>query len=413
MTDISAPSEGPRPPRHLSRLSMALLVMTTLAALMALALMWATQWAVVHTATGANASVNDANRAAFATPIFWAGVAMIALIWIALWRWLHLRYPAIPITLALIAASLAAIFFWRSQTVGQSITISAYSCAAGTDPFTDNTNLILTHCVPDPDGASATFGPADNPAAFDPDGSEGSLTNIPGLPIGTYGGYLTTTAPLETASLVLAVETPDGIQPLRQLQPNSPFGGPSGTWSAPITIQPGTRSFLLLTYLSEKPALPNARVTFNVEQCTATSPTAFDPAGCQPMAVEDWILQEFPGGSGPTTFRQPIRTREGSTVTYSNLEEQPYRFTPMIGNAAITASDYGFLVMPSAGPQTAQASILKLSPETQREEFSIDVSPDTGALSYTIYIFPTHNVYAGVLAPNPHIADLNGGLSVS
>jgi hypothetical protein len=382
--------------------------MTTLAAFVALALLWASQWAVVHITSDSTSTIEDAERAALATPLFWVGVTVIGAFWIGLWRWLRWSGIGVPIIITLVAASLGGVFLWRSQTVDQPVSVTTYHCAPGNNPF-ENGGNILDNCVPAPQASHLTLGSSGERAAYPPAETANAGTHFTGLPTGTYEGYMTSTAPIDTASILLAAERDDGIQPLRLFSLDDPFGGESRTWSTPLRFNPGTDSYLVLYYLSPAPALPDVRITFEVQQCASTSPTAFDPAGCRPMPVDTWVLQEVTSQTGPATIREPIRTRDGSTVTYTNLEERTYRFTPLIGNRAITTADYGFLVIPADGPQTAEASVLAISPESQQEEFSVNITPGSGTVAYTIYLFPTQNVYAGTPLNGP-LAIARGGI---
>ena len=377
-------------PRQLPKLSIALLVMTTLAAFVALALLWA----VVGVTSSNTSTISNAERAAFATPLLWFGVAIIAIVWIALWRWLRWRYIAIPIVITIVAASLAGVFFWRSQTIDQPVSIIAYQCATGENPFS-NEDSIRSSCVPSPDAPQLTIGAANDRNAYT---SESTTTDtqarVEGLPVGSYYASMSTTGPLETAFIVLATKTEGGIKPLGMLTQDDPFSGGSGSWSTSVRISPDTDTYVLLYYMSPEPVIPDARISFSIQQCTNTSPTAFDASGCTPMTGGDWLLQDVTSETGPPTFRQPVRTRDGASVTYSNLESRTYRFTPLIENQAVTSSSYGFMVMPTDGPQTADANILAISPDTRQEEFSVDINPDTLEHAFTIYVFPTQNTYA-------------------
>jgi hypothetical protein len=408
MTSQSTSDNERLPPRHVSKLSVALLVMTTLAALMALALLWATQWVVVNIAADSNSTIDNARRAALATPLFWAGVTMFAALWILLWRWLRWRHIAILIAVTLIAATFTGLFGWRSQIVDQPVSVTTYHCAPGGNPFEDDHN-ILENCVTGSAGSQLTLGSFDDRDAYAPETTSGAAARFTGLPVGTYDGYMTSTAPIETASILLATETDDGIRPLRLFGLDDPFGDEARTWSAPVRLNPGTSSYLLLYYISPEPAVPEARIIFNLRQCASTSPTAFDPAGCKPMAADDWILRDVTSGTDPATSREPIRTRDEDTVTYTNLEARTWRFTPNPGNQAITASGYGFLVIPTDGPQTADANILALSPESRQEEFSVEITPDSGTIAFTIYIFPSQNIYA-TTPTHEHIATIPGAI---
>lgn len=400
MTSVPPPSKTPSSTRSVSGLTMALLVMTTLAGLVALALLWAAQWGIVHTAGG---SINDARRAALATPLFWTGVTLIAALWIALWRWLHWRAILVPIVMTLVAASLAGVFFWRSQTVTQPIAITTWTCTSGEHPVPETTDQLLGNCTKQALDTQLAFGSFTDRTAFAPV-NDGARYEFNELPVGIYHGELTTTAPLETASIVLAAESNGTITPRRTLGIGDPFGDASRTWSTQVNLRPKEDSYLLIYYLSGKPALPNARITFTVEQCSTTSPATFDPTGCQPITADDQLLAETSTGTGPATFRQPTRTREGSTIVYSNLEERTYRFTPITGNQPMTTSSHGVLVVPSDGPQTLGANVLTLSPESRQEEFNVKITPDSGTISYTIYLFPAPNIYAAMPAPGQAVA---------
>jgi hypothetical protein len=382
--------------------------MTTLAALVALALLWATQWVVVNNPSDSSSTIDNAERAALATPLFWLGVTVLGTLWILLWRWLRWRHIAIPIAVTLLAAALSGLLLWRSQTVDQPVSVTTYHCAPGENPF-ENGESILENCVPGAAGSQLTLGSFDDRDAFAPETTAGAVASFTGLPVGTYDGYMTSTAPIETASILLAAETDDGVRPLRLFGLDDPFGGEARTWSAPVRLNPGTSSYLLLYYLSPEPTVPDARITFDLRQCTGTSPTSFDPAGCEPMTVDRWILRQVTSEPGPASFREPIRTRDGDTVTYSNLEARTWRFTPIVGNQAITTSDYGFLVIPSDGPQTADANVLAISPESRQEEFSVEVTPDSGTIAFTIYVFPSQNIYAA-MPSHEHVAAIRGAI---
>jgi hypothetical protein len=388
--------------RHVSKLSVALLVMTTLAALVALALLWATRWAVVHIASDSTSSIQDADRAALATSFFWVGVTVLGTLWILLWRWLRWRHIGVPVVMVVVAASLAGLFFWRSQTVDQPVSVSSYLCAPVEDPFGNEASILET-CVPDAEGSRLTFGSFEDRAAFAPQ-TTGSVASFTGLPVGSYEGHITTTAPIETASILLAAGTEDGIRPLRLFGLDDPFGGEARTWSTPVRLNPGTDSYLLLYYVSPEPALPDARIVFTLQQCADMSPTSFDPTGCRPMTVDDRILRHVTPDTGPASFREPIRTRDGATITYSNLEARTWRFTPDVGSQATTTSEYGVMVIPADGPQTADANILALSPVSRQEEFSVEITPDSGTIAFTIYVFPVPNIYAATPPHGPFAA---------
>ena len=391
--DVSPPNS--RPPRRLSGLTIALLIMTTLAAIVALALFWVSQWSVTHISSDSTASINDARRAAWATPLFWVGIAAIAILWVGLWRWLHWHLIAIPIAVTLAAASLAGFFLWHSQTADQPVTITTYQCASDGNPFAEDTSQILNHCTVQAMSTNISIGPSGDRAAFSPNTTGDPTARITGLPVGSYQAYLSTSAPPETASIILAAEERDGtVSPLGLLRIDDPFSMNPRTWSTPVRFSPDYGNYLLLYYPSSQPAFPDASITFHIQQCTTTAPTAFDPAGCQPMPITEWILQDVVIGTGPATWRQPIRAQSGNTVVYTNLEERSYTFMPRIQNQAITVSNYRFLVIPTGGPQTADANILDLDRESAQESFSVNVTPQAGNQDFTIYVFPLQNTLA-------------------
>lgn len=394
MTNPNVPPSNSRPPRRLSGLTIALLIMTTLAAIVAQGLLWASQWSVAHIASDSTTSINNAQRAAWATPLFWVGIAVLSVFWMVLWRWLRWRLIVIPFAVTLAAASLAGLFLWRSQTVDQPVTITTYQCASDANPFTEDTSQILKHCTLQAMDTNISIGPSDDRAAFVPDTNSDPTSRITGLPVGTYHADLSSTAPPETASIILAAEQNGTISPLALLQIDDPFSKDPRIWSTSIRLTPDHPGYLLLYYTSRQPVLPEASITFHIQQCTTTSPTAFDPAGCQPMPVTDWVLEDVVTSPGPATWRQPIRSRSGNTVVYTNLEERTYTFTPNIHNQAITIANYRFLVIPTGGPQNPDANILDLNRSTAQESFSVDISPQAGNQEFTIYIFPLEDTRA-------------------
>lgn len=375
-----------------------LLVVVTVALVVAMALLWATQWAAIHIARDNDSTIPDAERAALATPLFWVGVGVLSAAWVVIWRVRQWPRAGIPVAIAALALLLAGWFFWRASTVDQPVTITTYACTPGANPFTAAPSDLLARCDPARMDTARTIGTATDRAMFTAGSGDAQSSTTGSLPVGHYHAWLTTTAPADTASIVLVANRDSGPRAVGILDVDDPSGDASRTWSTRMTMSPDTGEYLLLFYRSPQPILDNAAISFAVEQCRSGTPEDFDPADCTPMTLEAPVMIEVSPGTGPQAFREPIRTVRANVVTWTNLEARTYIFTPRIGNAYITANAYQFLVVPNDGPQTADADELTRSGDAGPEVVTIEISPESGTISFMIYVFPTTT---GTIAMTP------------
>lgn len=366
-------------------LGIFLLAGLTLVAAASLALLWGISWLVRHAAEAS--TLDDVERAAWATPLFWLAIVLLCLPWIFVWRKKEWDFGCLPIVIAAVALLISAFFFVRVITVERTLTITTWACDAGYSPFTSGNSRITDGCTRASIPGTISFGTAEDPGKFTAVATGDARFEVSGLPEGYYHAHMTATAPLETASVIVVGERQRMARTPHTLRVDDPAAGEGRTWSGSSHLPSEEDALAFLYYPSAQPAQENATITFEVQECSGT-PATFDPANCSP-AQRDAPLMSIYGPQGDLqAHREPVVTREGHTMTWDNLEARTYIFRPGSPGAFFFRQDNQFLAIPKEEPQIADADELERL-DNGDEVLSVEISPESGTITYMIYIFPT------------------------
>lgn len=385
MTDRATPATTPR---HPSTVALAILITLTLIAIAALGWIWFTRYAPVHFDVGGNATITDARTAAFVAPLIGLGVFLVTLLWLVTWlraRWDITPLPIVVGIIGVLALVLAGRAFWQNINDSQPIRVVIYNCESDAALPRESRDGIPDGCEIAPDAGEMTLGTLDDPAMEAPDEDAEAAHVFADLPRGTYDAVLTASGNPDSALLVLAAETNEGVRPVSRLQHEL-----AEDWRGTIALHPNLETYALLRYASPYPAAPEATLRFTVQQCMGTSATDFDTSACEPTTMATEIVEILPPGSGAESGRPPAFTIEGDSLVFSNLEERTYTLTPairLVGNE--------ILVIPSEETQTGDQNILQQI-GAPLGTFEIEVTGETRDRAYTVYVIEEGVTFAHV-----------------
>lgn len=374
-------------PRQPSTIALALLATLTLLALAGLGWLWLTRVAPLRFDIG-TATLADARQATWLGPLLGLGVALVAMLWVAVWARAGWDLTILPIAVGIIgvlALVLAGRALWQNLDSRQPIRIVAYTCDAGAARPSNSTTDVPDGCEIAPDPGTASIGTANEPDEETPDTNDTTANAFPDLPRGIYEARLTTTAEPDSATVILAAQTSNGVRPVSRLSHTA-----EDRWAGTIALHPNLETYLLLMYDSPYPAAPQATLRFTVQQCVGTTVANFDVTTCEPASMSAAVIEEIPPSNADDAGRPPEMTIEGDALVLANLEERTYTFTP-----AIRLAGNGILVIPSEDTQTADRTIL-VQDGAPLGTFTIDVTGQTRDRSYTIYLVDEGISYAAV-----------------
>jgi hypothetical protein len=387
MTEHTPPATTPRVP---STMALAILITITLLAIAALGWLWLTRYAPVHfdVASGDNVTITDARTAAFIGPLLGLGVFLIALLWLGTWiraRWDITPLPIIIGMVGVLALVFAGRAFWQNMDDSQPIRIVAYDCDSGATRPGEGPDGIPDGCALAPEPGDATLGTLDDPAMEEPDDDDTTASAFTDLPRGTYEAVLTATGTPDTATVILAAETDDGLRPVSRLEHRS-----GDSWRGTIALHPNLETYALLRYDSPYPAAPEATLRFTVQHCTGTSAADFDSTACEPAPMTTQIIDILPPDDPTDAGRPPTVAIEDDTLVLTNLEERTYTLSPamsLVGN--------GLLVIPSEDTQTADRNILQQT-GAPLGTFEVEITGETRDRAYTVYVIEEGVTFARV-----------------
>lgn len=383
---------APTTSRQPSTVALAIMTTLTLLALAGLAWLWLQRVAPLRFDIG-NATLADARQAAWLGPLLGLGVALVAMLWVAVWARAGWELTVLPIAIGIagvLALVLAGRALWQNLDSHQPIRIVAYTCDAGAARPSKSTTDVPDGCELAPDPGTASIGSAEEPDEETPDTADTTANAFPDLPRGTYDARLTTTAGPDAATVILAAQTSDGVRPVSRLSHTS-----GERWAGTIALHPNLQTYLLLMYDSPYPAVPEATLRFTVQQCVGTTVADFDATTCEPTTMDAPVIKEVPPSNADDAGRPPSTTIEEDTLVLTNLEERTYTFAP-----AIRLAGNGILVIPTEDTQTADGSIL-VQDGAPLGTFSIDVTEQTRDRSYTVYLVDEGVTYASVAGGHP------------
>lgn len=380
-------------PRHRENRSsgrsiiVAFLFLITVMILLALGSWYFVQWANARNVFDRAVPPVDTVRhfTTTATPLFWMGIAGIALVWIGLFRAFRWRPLAIPIVVTVAALLISGAMYWQGQRASQSVTIETLGCPASLDPAGAGRDRLDELCTPMdalPDAMRWTDDHGGD-AVGDPGNAHGSARTVHDLPVGTYQVDASTTAPPETAMAYIGHRDSDGIVLDRRLQPDVGGALPGRAWQGTITIDRDQRDMVQVFFLSSGPAAPDASISVTVHECSGTSFTSFDPASCTEIRAPALPLMFADTGSATQSWRVPVAAVEDGQMRISNLEARTYQVSPSDG---IGGPDAQYLLIPGDAEQTASNNVLSLNASSGREEGEIEVAASSHELRYELYI---------------------------
>jgi hypothetical protein len=377
------PPSFENPPGVPSLTALAILISISLIGVIILGSLWLTRYVPVHTDFGQDTTLTDAEGARFIVPILFGGLTLIALMWVATWFRARWTITTLPIVMAAISGlALIATFygFWQSRTNGHDIVVETYICEDAQDrpaPFNDS---LPEGCEIAVNAQTISLGTADDPDLIQPDTPSDTIDRFSNLPPGAYDAQISIPGEPDTASVVLAVETDEGIRSLGALQHQK-----SGTWSGRIALHPDLDTYYVLQNTSTFHAAPEASITFTVRECRGVSLAAFDPAACDPEPFERPIIEEMPVPEEPRGRPLSIAI-DGNGMTLTNLEARSYTFTPTITLASMTTRTPTILILPADEPQTRENNVLRPD-EAVFGAFTVDITGTSGPLTYNVYVF--------------------------
>jgi hypothetical protein len=377
--DQTETMESPRQP---STTALAILLAITLIALLLLGWVWYSRYAPVHYDIGPDVTISDAEGARYILPILFGGVVLIAVFWLVTWFLARWTFTILPMAIAVIGgiALLAALFgVWRGWSNSHEIIVMTYLCEDDAERMTPASDGLPDGCEVVPDIQGVTLGTTGDPTLVRPDASSNSLSRFSDLPRGTYSATITAQGRSNTATAILGTETRNGIRAMSPLQHQQ-----GATWSGPMTLHPNLETYYLLLYPSPYEEAPNAGIRISVQECSGTSLANFDASACQPIPLSGPVAELQPANPAG---RPAATSLDTGGMTFSDLEQRSYTFTPELPVDALLTGRSDMLVIPADGPQTSDRNILVLDAEHPRGAFTVDVTGDEENLEYTIYVF--------------------------
>lgn len=375
--------------RHPSTVALAILITLTLLAVATLGWLWLTRYAPVHfDIAGDDVSIKDARTAAFIGPLLGLGVFLIALLWLGTWiraRWDITPLPIIVGIIGVLALVFAGRAFWQNLDASQPIRVVTYDCDADATRLREAAEGIPAGCEIAPETARTTLGTVDDIAMEKPDAGDTTAASFIDLPRGTYEALLATTGTPETATIILAAETDDGLRPVSRLEHEQ-----GEEWRGTIALHPNLETYALLRYDSAYPAAPEATLRFTVQHCVGTSAADFDAGACEPASLTTEIVEILPPEDPANAGRPPMVAIEDDSLVLTNLEERTYTLSPsmsLVGN--------GVLVIPSEDTQTADRNILQQT-GAPLGTFDVEVTGETRDREYTVYVVEEGVTFARV-----------------
>lgn len=375
-------------PRRPSTVALAILITLSLLAVAALGWLWLTRYAPVHFDVGGDATIPDARASTFIGPLLGLGVFLIALLWLGTWiraRWDITPLPIIVGMIGVLALVLAGRAFWQNMDANQPIRVITYDCDADAARPRDDATGIPDGCEIAPEAGQTTLGTSDDPDMEKPAEKDTTASAFTDLPRGTYDAVLTTTGIPESASIVLAAETDEGLRPVSRLTHE---GG--DRWQGTIALHPNLATYALLRYASPYTAAPEATLRFTAQQCAGTSVPDFDADACEPTTVTTEIVEIVPATDQADAGRPPMIALEDDSLILTNLEERTYTLAP-----SVSLVEYDLLIIPSDDTQTADRNILQPT-GAPLGTFEIEVTSETRERAYTVYVIEGGVTFARV-----------------
>ena len=320
-----------------------------------------------------------------------AGLLVIAIAWAT---WLAKRY-GIRNVLTLVATGVALVLLvatplvgWQAFTFKRDLTVVSMTCDA--EVLSNMGVAPLTDCTEEAVDTIVLLEGVESDDRWVPDSSTANLTReFELLPGGKWKTKLTVDGPEDTVAVTVVAERGDTQERIGNLHPSMDAESGRLRWSATVPVDTDVATVRVLFYRSPNPAVGSASLRFDVRQCSGQTIRSFDAARCEPFeGSTSFVREKTP--EGPRLWRQPLVTREGTTLVVSNLEARTYDLEPDYTSIQMYTQSTDVLIIPAAMEQVEENSITRPG----ESSFPITIEENTGEMIYTIYVFPAGPTYA-------------------
>lgn len=271
---------------------------------------------------------------------------------------------------------------WQALTQSRSLTIAPMTCAASGLKVSGGNPIDGCHDSAVETGVRLTGERTDDSWNATTDASQTS--SFVDLPAGSWTARLTVAGGDDTVAVhVIALRDNRWVR-IGQLRPSLDIDSGELRWSGTIGTRETDRELRVQYFASENPAVASASIRFDVRDCTNQSIRTFDASSCQPLREAAVFLQEQ-SPEGVRTWRQPRVTIQGTTLVATNLEARTYELAPNYAAIQTATGGTDILIIPSAMDQTEENSVSVPGDSS----FAVEITPSTGVIEYTIYVFPS------------------------
>ena len=320
-----------------------------------------------------------------------AGLLIIAIAW-ATWLAKHQgRKHILTIIASVIAVVLliaTPVLGWQAMNHKRDLTVISMTCDA--EILTNSGVAPLTDCNEESVDTIVLLEGVESDETWVPDASTNNLTReFDDLPGGKWKTRLTVDGPEDAVSVVAVADRNGKQERIGTLQPSMDPESERLRWSGVVPVETDVSQVRVLFYMSPNPAVGSASIRFDVRQCSGQTLRSFDASRCEPFEGSSSFVSETKPDT-TRTWRQPLVAREGTTLVVSNLEARTYVLEPDYTSIQMYTQSTDVLIIPTAMDQVEENSITTPGEST----FDITIEPNTGELTYVIYVFPTGPTYA-------------------
>ena len=342
----------------------------------------------LETASGRN--IEDAPQLPLTIPLICGGLLLLAAGWLI---WLIREHGPRHILAVIVAGATILLLIstpllaFQAATSDRDLTVISMTCDA--EALRNTGGVAMGDCEEAPVDTIVLLGGVNTDDTWTPNETTGNLTRrFHDLPAGSWETMLTVDGPPETVAVTLVEGGDDGAR-LGNFRPFMDAESDQLRWTSLVQLNADVSTVRVHFYLSANPAVESASIRFDVQACNGQNIRTFDVSGCESIETgTPFVMEKSP--TEPRTWRHPHVAREGSDLVISNLEARSYMMQPDYAGIEMFTQSTDVLIIPSAMPQVAENSVAVPGESV----FEVPIESNTGALTYTIYVFPSGPTFA-------------------
>ncbi len=336
-------------------------------------------------------AIEDAANPDLTLPIVTGALLLMALAWtVWLWRSRGARTVATMVVSGITVLLLIATpwLTWLALSAPRDLTITSMICEAealnttGGDPVAGCEDAAVDTIV--------LLQGIHGDTQWVPDTSTDNLVRtFTDLPAGNWKTTLTVDGPDSTVAVAVVAERDGRMTRIGTLRPELDAASGELRWSGQLNVAEGDTDLRVQFFASANPAVESAAIRFDVRACTGQQTRTFNASTCQPIGYDvSFVHEQTPKET--RTWRQMHVARDGNSWVVTNLEARTYTLEPDYPAIQMETQSTDVIIIPTAMEQVAENTVTAPGASS----FDVDITPSTGTITYTIYVFPTGPTYA-------------------